>query len=120
MRAARSSGPPTAHALCRGLLTAMAKTEKAAVQRLQQREDVEKALEQSAPGEKEREPSARGPRVWLFVEAALLVALGAFTYLVETDRVSVPGSPFGILPRLPFATLLIVAVLFALRLAETY
>jgi hypothetical protein len=98
----------------------MAKTEKTAVRQLQQREDVEKALEQSAPGEREREPSARSPRVWLFVEAALLVTLGALTYLVGTDRVSVPGSPFGIVPKLPLASLLIVSVLFALRLAETY
>jgi len=96
------------------------KPEKAAVRRLRERGDVEKALEQSAPGEQERRPDSRRPKVWLIATTILAVLLGAFEWLVDTERVKLPGSPFGILPRVPLALFLIAAALVIERLAETF
>src|ERR1700730_8553185 len=96
------------------------KPEKATVRRLRERGDVEKALEQSAPGEQERRPDSRRPKFWLIATTMLAVVLGAFEWLVDSDRVKLPGSPFGILPRVPLALFLIVAALVIERLAETF
>ena len=80
-----------------------AKPEKAAVARLRQRDDVGKALEQTAPGEQDRRPDSRRPKTLLIVEAAAAALLGILVYLVETERLRLPVSPFGIWQRVPLA-----------------
>jgi small-conductance mechanosensitive channel len=96
------------------------KAEKAAVARLRQRDDVEKALEQTAPGEQDRRPDSRRPKTLLIVEAVVAAALGTLAYLVETERLRLPVSPFGIWQRVPLALFLISAALLVERLTETF
>jgi small-conductance mechanosensitive channel len=97
-----------------------AKPEKAAVARLRQRDDVGKALEQTAPGEQDRRPDSRRPKTLLIVEAVAAALLGSLVYLVETERLRLPVSPFGIWQRVPLALFLIAAALFVERLTEIF
>jgi len=99
----------------------MAQPQKAAVERLRQHEEVKKALEQTAPGEPEPGRGA-GARhgIWLGVYGVLLAALAVFHVLVEKGSISLPGSDDNILHRVPLALILVVALLLAERLAETF
>ncbi|HMF10398.1 MAG TPA: mechanosensitive ion channel family protein [Thermoanaerobaculia bacterium] len=99
----------------------MARLGRAAIRRLRERRDVEKALEQSAPGEEERGGfGGRRSRLWLAVWGALAAVLGFLAYLAGSERITLPGSSFGILPRLPLALALVFAALFVERLVEMY
>lgn len=104
----------------------MASTRKAApiaaaAERLRHDEEVQKALEQTTPGEAERRPVSRVKHLaWLAILASLTAAFGVLTYLVENDRVRLPGSLFGPVHRLPMAGLLVFGTLAIERAIETF
>jgi small-conductance mechanosensitive channel len=104
----------------------MASTRKAAptaaaAERLRHDEEVQKALEQTTPGEAERRPVSRAKHLaWLAILGSLTAAFGVLTYLVENDRVRLPGSLFGPVRRLPMAGLLVFGTLAIERAIETF
>jgi small-conductance mechanosensitive channel len=102
-------------------MVSMAGSGKSMVRRLRDRREVEKALEQSAPGEEQRRPTrGRRSRVWLVICGALAAVFGALAYLVGSDRITLPGSSLGLLPKVPLALALIFGSLLLEHLAEIY
>jgi len=99
----------------------MAGSGRTVARRLSERRDVEKALEQTAPGEQEGRPRrGGGGRVWQVVWGVLAAAFGALAYLAGGDHITLPGSPFGLLPKVPLALALVFATLLVERLVEAY
>ena len=111
-----------AHGACNGAVSSMPRSGKAKAEQLRkQDEDVRKALEQTTPGEAEPRRVARGKDlVWLGVYGVLILASGTLAYLVGNDIVRLPGSPLGVMPRLPMAFLLVVATLAIERAGEAF
>ena len=99
----------------------MAEPQRAAADRLSRKEDVKKALEQAAPGEAAPKRVSQARRwTWLGVLGVLLVVFIALYVLVQTDVIVLPGWDDNFVHRLPLAALLVVALLFAERAAETF
>ncbi len=99
----------------------MAHAQKAAVERLSRHEDVKRALHQTTPGEAEGKPESRARRLTgVGISGALLAALVALYVLILNDVISLPGWKDSFLNRLPLAAVLVVALLFVERLAETF
>jgi small-conductance mechanosensitive channel len=99
----------------------MAQEQKAAAERLSRREDVKKALQQTTPGEAEPKTVSRARRLaWVGIYGVLLVTLVALAVLIQNGVLSLPGWKDDFLNRLPFAAVLVVALLFIERLVETF
>jgi small-conductance mechanosensitive channel len=99
----------------------MAQPQRAAAQRLSQHDDVKKALEQATPGEAEpKQVSKKKHRTWLAVYGVLLAALAAFYVLTATGLVPLPGWEDNFIHKVPLAAVVVVALLFAERLAESF
>ncbi|HEY3124599.1 MAG TPA: mechanosensitive ion channel domain-containing protein, partial [Thermoanaerobaculia bacterium] len=99
----------------------MAQAQKAAADRLSQKEDVKKALQQTTPGEAEPKPVSKARRLtWVGVYGALLVVLVALYVLIANDVISLPGWKDSFLNRLPLAAVLVVGLLFVEHIVETF
>ena len=99
----------------------MAQAQKATAERLSQKGEVKKALEQAAPGEAEGKHESKARRLTAVgIYAALLAALVTLNVLILNDVISLPGWKDSFLNRLPLAAALVVALLFLERLAETF
>jgi small-conductance mechanosensitive channel len=99
----------------------MAEPQRAAVDRLSRKEDVKKALEQAAPGEAKPKRVSRVLRyTWLGVLGALLAFFVALYVLVQNEVIVLPGGADNFVHRLPLAAVLVVALLFAERVAQTF
>ena len=92
----------------------------AAARQVHQDEEVQKALAQAAPGEKERRTGGRAGRVALLVFGSFSLLFGVLAYLEQADRLPLPGSLFGILHRVPLTAFAIALVLFLEKLGETF
>jgi small-conductance mechanosensitive channel len=99
----------------------MAEPQKAAAERLRQRGEVKKALEQATPGEAEPKIASKARRLTgAGIYGTLLAVLVAFYVLILNGVISLPGWKDSFLNRLPLAAVLVVALLFVERLAETF
>jgi small-conductance mechanosensitive channel len=99
----------------------MAQPQRAAAERLSQHEDVKKALKQATPGEAEpRHASKKKHRAWLTVYGALLAALATLYVLTATGIVPLPGWEDNFIHKAPLAAVVVVALLFAERVAESF
>ena len=98
----------------------MKQADRAAEER-HKKEEVKKALAQTAPQEAEPKPAARKRgRVWLGVLAALFPLLVGFWLLVQTKVISLPGWSDNLAHRLPLAAAIIAGLLLAERVAEIF
>jgi small-conductance mechanosensitive channel len=100
----------------------MARSHEAKAERLRaQSEDVQKALEQTTPGEAEPPRKTRKKDLfWLTVHGVLAVAFGVLAYLIANGDILVPGTRFGILARVPTALAIIAAALAIERAIEGF
>ncbi len=98
----------------------MAQPQRAAAE-LSRHEDVKKALQQATPGEAEpKRVSKARHRTWLAVYGVLLAALAVFYALTATGLVQLPGWEDNFIHKVPLAAVLVVALLFAERVAEAF
>ena len=97
------------------------KTERRAAERLEQREAVQFALEQTA-GQEHRAPPkaqmARRDRAWLAGWAVVLGVLGAFYLILEMDWLALAPATQDLLVRVTRGTMLVAAILAAERLVS--
>jgi len=100
----------------------MARSHEVKAERLRaQSEDVQKALQQTTPGEAEPRPKAKKKDLlWLTVWGVFAAAFGVLAYLVGSGTLEVPGTRFGILARLPAALAIIAAALAVERAVEGF
>ena len=95
----------------------MKQADRAAEQR-HKKEEVKKALVQTAPPEAEPKPAAKRGRLWLGVLGALFPTLVGFWLLVQTKVISLPGWSDNFAHRVPLAAAIIAGLLLAERVAE--
>ena len=99
----------------------MAEPQRAAVDRLSRKEDVKKALGQAAPGQAKPTRVSRVRRyTWLGVLVALLAFFVALYVLVLNEVIVLPRGEGNFVHRLPLAAVLVVALLLAERVAQTF
>jgi small-conductance mechanosensitive channel len=99
----------------------MAEPQRAAAERLSRHEDVKRALQQATPGEAEpKRVSKKKHRAWLAVYGVLLAALVAFYVLTATGLIPLPGWEDSFVHKVPLAAVVVVALLFAERVAEAF
>jgi small-conductance mechanosensitive channel len=99
----------------------MAQAQKAAADRLSQKEDVKKALQQTTPGEAEPKPVSKVRHLtWVGIYGGLLVVLVALYVLILNGIISLPGWKDSFLNRLPLAAVLVVGLLFVEHVVETF
>lgn len=98
----------------------MKQADRAAEQR-ERKDEVKRALAQTAVLEKEPKPAVqKRHRLWIGVLAALLAVLVAFWLLVQNKVIALPGWSDNFAHRVPLAAVLVVALLLAERLGEIY
>src|SRR5437867_3670520 len=93
--------------------------QKAAADKLSQKENVKKALEQATPGE--AKPERAGRRWTAFsVYAALLVVFGVLDYLIQKEIIPLPGFRWDFVQQIPHVAVLAVGLLFLERALEMF
>ena len=98
----------------------MKPADRAAEQR-QKKEEVKKALAQAAPPEvSQKAPARRRNIVWVAILGSLFAALAAFWLLVLKGILVLPGWSDNLAHRLPLAAMLVVGVVLAERIVETF
>jgi len=93
--------------------------QKAAADKLSQKENVKKALQQATPGEAKPE---RAGRRWtaLTVYAGLLVVFGVLDFLVQKEIIPLPGFRWDFVRQIPHVAVLAVGLLFVERAVEMF
>jgi small-conductance mechanosensitive channel len=86
--------------------------------RIRQDEDVQKALKEAAPDAAPSKPARRAGLVWLFGLGIATLVLAAFYLALDQGLVTLPGTRFNLMHRVPLVALLVVGVLFVERLVE--
>jgi len=93
--------------------------DRAKARRIREDEDVQKALAEAAPGDTQAAPSRRAAgRIWLIASGAATLLLAAFWLALQQGLVTLPGTRFNLLHRVPLVALLVVGVFFLERLVE--
>lgn len=87
--------------------------------RIRQDEDVQKALKEAAPEAAEAKPARRtAGLVWLIGSGLTTLVLTAFYLALQQGLVTLPGTRFNLLHRVPLVALLLSGVFFVDRLIE--
>ncbi|HKF45024.1 MAG TPA: mechanosensitive ion channel family protein [Thermoanaerobaculia bacterium] len=97
------------------------KQSEQAVEHRQKKDEVKKALAQAAPPEASpKSATHRRNLVWVGILGGLFVLLGAFWLLVLKEVVTLPGWSDSLTRRVPLTALILVGLLLAERLVETF